>query len=519
MSARLDIALDHHRAGRLVQAIDGYRAVLAAEPGDATAEAMLGVALSQSGDPRAGLARLRRAVALAPGDSGLAANLGACLDGLGARTEAGTVYLRAAALSRDAGPALAAAGACLLSVGSPVPGLRSLRRAIALSPGEGAWWAAIADGSLGLGRAAVAVDGFRRAASFGQETERTLDRLADALLRLDRAEESAAIRERHMARVRASRWYRPDLADAAGLASASDSFRVTSEPKLRHDIQQIEYLIDRGVLPRSFAETAERYRRLLAASTGRAKDGPCFFMTEAEQASVAETYNRVIHLHRPRPVHGDVLNTEAGWEAAEERYAASDGGIVVIDDLLASDVLSELRRLCLESTFWFDDRHLGGYLGAMLRDGFCDPLLLRISRALARRMPRIFRDLPLQQMWAYKYDSRLEGTALHADAAAVNVNFWITPDEANLSEGRGGLVVFDKRAPADWEFEKFNNDQAAIRSFLEDSGARSVVVPYRCNRAVIFHSDLFHRTDDLFFRDDYASRRINVTMLFGQRGA
>jgi hypothetical protein len=140
-----------------------------------------------------------------------------------------------------------------------------------------------------------------------------------------------------------------------------------------------------------------------------------------------------------------------------------------------------------------------------------------IASELKRRMPAIFRDLPLAQMSAYKYDSRLEGTALHADSAAIRVNFWITPDEANLFEGRGGLVVFDQRAPNEWEFETYNNDQPAIRQFLAESEAKSIVVPYRCNRVVIFHSDLFHRTDDRTFRDDYASRRINVTMLFDRR--
>ena len=44
-----------------------------------------------------------------------------------------------------------------------------------------------------------------------------------------------------------------------------------------------------------------------------------------------------------------------------------------------------------------------------------------------------------------------------------------------------------------------------------------MTVPYRRNRVVIFDSDLFHRTDDLDFRPGYENRRINVTMLFGDR--
>jgi len=42
-------------------------------------------------------------------------------------------------------------------------------------------------------------------------------------------------------------------------------------------------------------------------------------------------------------------------------------------------------------------------------------------------------------------------------------------------------------------------------------------VAYRANRAAIFDSDLFHATDSPRFRDGYASRRINITLLYGLR--
>jgi hypothetical protein len=120
-------------------------------------------------------------------------------------------------------------------------------------------------------------------------------------------------------------------------------------------------------------------------------------------------------------------------------------------------------------------------------------------------------------MWGFKYDSTLSGTNIHADEAAVNVNFWITPDEANLDPESGGLVLWDIAAPMDWNFAKFNSDSPAIYDFLNKAGAKSITVPYRCNRAVIFDSDLFHETDKIRFKEGYLNRRINVTMLFGRR--
>ncbi|MBL94524.1 MAG: hypothetical protein CFH06_01100 [Alphaproteobacteria bacterium MarineAlpha3_Bin5] len=80
--------------------------------------------------------------------------------------------------------------------------------------------------------------------------------------------------------------------------------------------------------------------------------------------------------------------------------------------------------------------------------------------------PEIFKNHQLTQLWAYKYDSQLNGIGAHADFAAVNVNFWITPDAANLNPKSGGLVVYDAEAPLDWNFKSYNNDQIRIKEFL-----------------------------------------------------
>jgi len=120
-------------------------------------------------------------------------------------------------------------------------------------------------------------------------------------------------------------------------------------------------------------------------------------------------------------------------------------------------------------------------------------------------------------MWAYKYDSHLEGINLHADSAAVNVNFWITNDSVNLDSESGGLVIYEHKAPKDWGFNMYNMDSEVIMEYLDSVNSTSITVPYKRNRPVIFDSDPFHRTDDFYFKDSYENRRINITMLFGTR--
>jgi hypothetical protein len=172
----------------------------------------------------------------------------------------------------------------------------------------------------------------------------------------------------------------------------------------------------------------------------------------------------------------------------------------------------------LEATIWKRE-YDNGYFGAFLGDGLACPVLLQIAEELRGRFPTIFQQHRLTQVWAFKQDSARKGLNMHADPAAVNVNFWLTPDEANLDPEHGGLIVWDKEAPADWNFKDYNSSrhEPKVREFLRASGARPVTIPYRANRAVVFNSDLFHETDRLQFRDDYESRRINVTLLYGRR--
>ncbi len=107
-----------------------------------------------------------------------------------------------------------------------------------------------------------------------------------------------------------------------------------------------------------------------------------------------------------------------------------------------------------------------------------------------------------------------KGIDLHADDGAVSVNFWVTPDSANLDSDHGGLVVYTKETPADWQLKSYDDDMEAIRAYLADAEDTKMVIPYRDNRAVIFDSRLFHGSDVVSFAPGYENHRINVTMLF-----
>jgi Tetratricopeptide repeat len=286
-------------------------------------------------------------------------------------------------------------------------------------------------------------------------------------------------------------------------------------------------IVDRGRFPESFP-WFRRHAELVYGAPQNSARGPMpphkarhdqeqrDYLTggKANGIGAAATF----HLEEGARVAGRAVNPDQSGGDIAARWQNSSPQIAVIDNLLSDEALDKLRQYCLRSTMWHKV-YPNGYLGAMPEHGFACPLLAQINDELRSIYPAILGEYPLLSWWGFKYDSRLNGINVHADFAAVNVNFWITPDDANLDPNSGGLVIWDKPAPLDWNFAHYNGDDQAIQNFLAQTGAQSVTVPYRANRAVIFDSDLFHETDKIAFKEGYLNRRINITMLYGQREA
>lgn len=369
---------------------------------------------------------------------------------------------------------------------------------------------------LGEGRVEAAMACFQAAIALDPRGHQAHNNLGAALRRQGDLAGAVACWRTATALKRGSPWYRPAGApEPSPAAAALPTFTTTAAYKLRHDIQQYRHLRDGGVLGPAFDTAIEAHEAALADLAG--DDTAIRPLDLGRRPALRAAYNRLVWWRATPALAGGALAPDLPADEIEARYAASGPGIVHVDGLLRPEALAALRRFCMESTVWFDFRHAHGYLGAYLNEGFDADLLLQVADELVERLPGIFRGRRLRHLWAYKYDSAMDGIGVHADEAAVNVNFWLTPDAANLDPARGGLVVWDAEAPADWDFQRFNNDVPSIERFLREAAARPVVVPYRQNRVVIFNSDLFHATDTIRFSPGYDSRRINVTLLFGDR--
>eukprot|EP00536_Pseudo-nitzschia_multiseries_P005610 jgi/Psemu1/12967/gm1.12967_g len=310
----------------------------------------------------------------------------------------------------------------------------------------------------------------------------------------------------------------------------------TTEYKIRQDIEQARYLAetlnanDRDPDKANFFASVVLpvYEKLLA-KIPPLEDlsetmGLYKFQRSDVEYGIMDVYNRALHVPdvpatradgTPIPIFSESLDTDQ-----VQKDWIDSGGIVVVDNVLSKETLELIQQKILwESTVWYQTKlpqRFGGYTGAYIDDGLHQRILLQLSVELRKLLPDIFDGHPLKYMWAYKYDSEYGGINLHADEAAVNVNLWLTPNDANLDPNSGGLVIYTVKPPQDWDFELYNRDTDFVYEHLiQPSGFANVTVPFRENRAVIFDSALFHTTDEFKFRKGYKNRRINLTLLYG----
>ncbi|MDA0231468.1 MAG: tetratricopeptide repeat protein [Proteobacteria bacterium] len=291
--------------------------------------------------------------------------------------------------------------------------------------------------------------------------------------------------------------------------------RISARFKLSHDIDQMRHLYARGMAGNDIQQIIGRYESLRDNLPRNMPHDALFTLNEAQHQKLNPSYDGAYYLPACPMLKLSALGKGVQQSQVEKSYFASKPNLAVVDNLLSDEALLRLRAFCREATIWKDVKP--GHLGSFLRDGFCEPLLLQIAHELRQSLPAILAKHPLIDMWSYKCDSESGGMGIHADRAAVNVNFWISPDEANRRPESGGLEVFRAEAPLSWNFRRDDNQQDAIDRCLDEQGRDSITIPHRSNRAVIFNSNLFHKSDDCHFRGGYINRRTNITMLFGHR--
>ena len=477
---QLSSLLEHYQNGRFTDAEKLSLEIIQDFPKHQFAWKVLGAVLGTTGRKSEAVDAYQTAVALSPQDAGAHNNLGNTLKALGRADEALASYNQAIALKPDFAEAHNNLGNTLKVLGRLDEALASYNQAITLKPDF-----VKAHSNLGI----------------------TLNALGSRESALKHFERSLQL----------TRGINP-------VDFYHKSFRHISIAKLDHDIEQFHYIAASGIGIKKFQELAMLYQTV-KSEINHTLETDIIHLSDKHQRLLGDTFNRPIHILEAPALDMSAIGDSLDVNKITDDYFEHEYGLTYIDDFLNPVALKSLREFLLGSTIWFDFFHKGGYMGAYLSEGLASPLVLQIAEDLRKKFPKIFKNHHLTQFWAYKYDSRAseknnsyKGIHVHADDAAINVNFWITPNSANLDPSSGGLVVYNTEAPLEWGFNRYNKNEQKIREEILKSNQKKTIVPHNENRAVIFNSNLFHETDNIKFKAGYENRRINVTLLFGRRG-
>ena len=357
---------------------------------------------------------------------------------------------------------------------------------------------------LALGQSRAAIEGLSRTCAF--EPEHYSAHRALGFLWLAEGQRGRALD--HFARTYELR-RGEDRSDLA-----AKSLTQATRGKLLHDAEQFHYLAERARDPERFNALARAYGEVAQEIREQLEQ-----LSDRQIERLGNDYNGPINIRGAPELTGRAVSERSDLGVLMRGFRGGRTGAIYFDDLLTPEALRRLQSYLLESTIWHDFSHIGGFVASYLEDGLACPLILQIADEIRGTFPELLAEHPLSQAWAFKGLWTTSAIDVHADDAAISVNFWVSPTEANLNPGQGGLVVGLVPPPEDWDISGYAADQERIVVFLEQNAHDTLRVPYRENRAVLFKSRLFHKSDAPEFAPGYKNHRINLTFLYGRHGA
>ncbi len=204
--------------------------------------------------------------------------------------------------------------------------------------------------------------------------------------------------------------------------------------------------------------------------------------------------------------------TDQPWDEVQAAYR--DSGPIhhaVIDNFLAPAAFEELREFLLHDSGWSYNRAQAESLYSPRPNA---ANVHAIATSLTKCIPDVLADLELVEHWAFLHP-RTHGLRPHFDVGAVTVNLWMTDAEHNLTPDRGGLVLYGVQRPPDPGAEQLQRPGWSDEYFAREHDGTEIRIAYRCNRAVLFLSALYHASDEgVFAAHDLRSSRMNLTFLF-----
>ncbi len=263
----LELATEHHKAGRLGEAEGLYRKILQAEPENAEALHRLGVLAIQKQNHQAAIELIGRAAAIRPQSPIVHASLGQAFSAAGRNAEAITAFERSLQFRPDLLESLFGLGLALQATGRREEALQTYQRLVEIHPDFSAGHNNLGNVLFALGRVEEAAAAYRRAVDLQAHYVDAIGNLGSALVGLKRTEEAIAMFRRGLALQPNSPLICNNLGNAlSGLKrydEAIDFLRRALE--LKGDFAQAAYNLGNALQGRGkYAEAVELFRRAIA---------------------------------------------------------------------------------------------------------------------------------------------------------------------------------------------------------------------------------------------------------------
>jgi predicted TPR repeat methyltransferase len=383
------IALEHHRAGRLTQAEAGYRAVLGNENGNPHASHWLGVLLLQAGDIPAAIALLESAAAKCPLDAAYLHNLAQAYLAAGKREQAIEALQRAVAADPQGRESLTALAQARLSRGKPSDANAAvdlLRRAQAVAPDAPDIAGHLGIALLAARRFGEAIDAFR--AALGKDPDNASLHyhmaLASRGAKQPKETRKALIKALELEPAMAQAWCALAMLDGEGdnWQSAAGLFRraIAADRNYRSAYEGLANVLRREGKSTEAKAVLEQARHI---SAGPGKETP----KAPAPTTVAELERHLKPTSQQAQVHfamAALMNFFPPMQTPSEavvglfdRYATKfDSHLVGILEYTVPEKLVEALRPFWNQTPW-------DILDAGCGTGLCGPLLRPMARSLA----------------------------------------------------------------------------------------------------------------------------------------
>lgn len=522
MDTLLQQGIQFDQAGQHDAATELYRQVLEQQPDHAYASYLLGADALRRGEFDKAVGLIDAAIQSNAGEPTFHLFLGQALQKRGELKNALAAYDRALSLAPQMTSAMFRRATVLMALHQMPEAMAGFRQALSTDPKFGAAALQQAQACFDADELEAAGELLMIILQFHQQMQEAHAMLGHVLLAQERYNQARSVFVQLFHRERGSGWNgAPFIAGSGEVVLNSDPVRA-SPFFFENLIGHIDYLIERGKLHTSFSELSGIYRGILEESISTADASNLITLTPAQAQRVETVLPRVLYHADSVPIPGAAVNPALEGATIQQEYRDSPWRMIWFDDFLTPEALKSLRDFCLESTIFFRQSY-NTFVSSYLQEGFNCSVLYQIASELKAKFPDVLESLHLQNIWCYRQAPEGDGVRAHSDQSAVTFNFWITADDANLDKEHGGLVLYDKEQPLDWDWHKTNaeKDNPAvlqhIMAYLED--ANTLAIPYRENRAVMFYSNMFHRSDRFRFKPGYVNSRMNVTMLFGQHAS